>query len=257
MYRIDLNCDMGEGYGIYTIGEDTEIIKHITSANIACGFHAGDPGTMRRTVRLAAEHGVAIGAHPGLPDLSGFGRRRMEIDPADAYEMTLYQIGALQAIAAGEGVSLSHVKPHGALYNMAAKSRELADAIAEAVYKADGGLMLYGLSGSQLIAAAERLGLRAMHEVFGDRSYEEDGSLTPRGEPDAVLQHSEDVAAQVYRLVTEGKVMTRQGTPLLLQADTVCIHGDTPGAGRHAAALRAALERLGLEISSPRQGMPG
>lgn len=254
MHRIDLNCDMGESFGIYTIGEDAEIIRHITSANIACGFHGGDPATMRRTVRLAAEHGVAIGAHPGLPDLAGFGRRRMDIAPADAYEMTLYQIGALQAIAAGEGVSLSHVKPHGALYNMAAKSRELADAVAEAVYKADGSLMLYALSGSQLIAAAERLGLRAMHEVFGDRSYEDDGSLTPRDEPGAVLQHSGEVAAQVYRLATERKVITRQGNSLLLKADTVCIHGDTPGAGSHAAALRAELERLGIAVSSPQQG---
>ncbi len=252
MFVIDLNCDMGEGFGIYTIGEDAELIRHITSANIACGFHGGDPAVMRRTVRLAAEHGVAIGAHPGLPDLAGFGRRRMEVTPDDVYEMTLYQIGALQAIASGEGVRLSHVKPHGALYNMAAKSRELADAIAEAVYKADGNLMLYGLSGSQLVASAERLGIRAVQEVFGDRSYESDGSLTPRNKPGAVLSQSGEVAVQVHRMVTEGKVKTREGHMLPLQADTVCIHGDTAGAGRHAAVLRAELERLGIAVAPPR-----
>lgn len=252
MFVIDLNCDMGEGFGIYTVGEDAELIRHITSANIACGFHGGDPAVMRRTVRLAAEHGVAVGAHPGLPDLAGFGRRIMEVTPDDVYEMTLYQIGALQAIASGEGVRLSHVKPHGALYNMAAKSRELADAIAEAVYKADGNLMLYGLSGSQLVASAERLGIRAVQEVFGDRSYENDGSLTPRHKPGAVLSQSGEVAIQVHRMVTEGKVKTREGRMLPLQADTVCIHGDTAGAARHAAVLRAELERLGIAVAPPR-----
>lgn len=245
---IDLNCDMGEGYGAYRIGNDAELMKHITSANIACGFHAGDPGTMAATVKLALQHGVAIGAHPGLPDLQGFGRRVMAISPREAYELTVYQIGAVQAFAIAEGARLSHVKPHGALYNMAAKDAALSDAIAEAIYKVDGNMMLYGLSGSELIRAAERIGIRAANEVFADRSYEADGSLTPRDIPGAVLDDPAEGASRIARLLLTGVTVSRQGSTLKLQADTVCVHGDSPDAVRHAAALGEALREAGIQL---------
>lgn len=253
MYHIDLNCDMGESFGAYRLGADEQMMKHITSANIACGFHAGDPGSIRSAVKLALSHGVTIGAHPGLPDLAGFGRRRMEITPREAYEMTVYQIGAIRAFAESEGGVLSHVKPHGALYNMAAKDAALAEAIAEAVYKVDGSLRLYGLSGSELIRAGERIGLTVLNEVFADRSYEEDGSLTPRGVEGSVLTDSEEASAQVIRIVKEGQVRSRCGTSIPLQADSVCIHGDTPGAETHAKLLRKALNEAGIIVQSPRE----
>lgn len=179
MYRIDLNCDLGESYGAYKLGVDEEMLGRITSANVACGFHAGDPGVMRRTVQMALKHGVAVGAHPGLPDLIGFGRRNMDISPREAYDMVVYQIGALAAFVQSEGGRMQHVKPHGALYNMAAKSKELSEAIAEAVYKVDPELILFGLSGSELVRAGERIGLKTANEVFSDRTYQQDGSLTP------------------------------------------------------------------------------
>lgn len=251
MYRIDLNCDIGEGFGAYQMGSDAELMKHITSANIACGFHAGDPGTIRNAVSGALLHGAAIGAHPGLPDLAGFGRRRMEITPREAYDMTIYQIGAIQAFAASEGTRVSHVKPHGALYNMAAKDAKLAEAIAEAVYKLDGKMLLYGLSGSELIHAGERIGLTVVNEAFADRSYEDDGSLTARSEEGAVISDPEIAAAQVLSMVKKGRVQTRQGKQLRLTADTVCVHGDTPGALVHVLALKAALQQAGVLIARP------
>lgn len=250
VFAIDINCDMGEGYGAYNIGSDIELMKYITSANIACGFHAGDPGTMAATVKHAAAHGVAIGAHPGLPDLQGFGRRAMAITPREAYELTVYQIGALGAFAAAEGVRVTHVKPHGALYNMATKDAGLADAIAEAIYKVDGNMMLYGLSGSELIYAAERLGLRTANETFVDRTYEADGTLTPRSIEGAVLHNSAEAAARIVRLVREGTIESRQGTTLRLKADTVCVHGDSPNAVPQAATLIAALREAGIALRS-------
>ncbi|RIX60499.1 LamB/YcsF family protein [Paenibacillus nanensis] len=251
MHRIDLNCDMGESFGLYRLGSDEQMMPHITSANIACGFHAGDPATIRSAVKLALVHGVAIGAHPGLPDLAGFGRRKMEITAQEAYDMTIYQIGAIRAFAESEGGALSHVKPHGALYNMAAKDAALAEAIAEAVYKVDGSLRLYGLSGSELIRAGERIGLTVLNEVFADRAYEEDGSLTPRSIEGAILTSSVRAADQVIRIIKEGQVQTRTGAYIPLKADTVCIHGDTPGATGHAAALREALQDAGIAVQSP------
>lgn len=248
MYRIDLNCDMGEGFGVYTAGQDKELMKHITSANIACGFHAGDAATIRATVKLALEHGVAIGAHPGLPDLAGFGRRSMQITPQEAYELTVYQIGAVQAFARSEGGELRHVKPHGALYNMAAVSRPLADAIAEAVYKVDARLLLFGLSGSELIRAGEAAGLRTVSEVFADRSYEADGTLTPRRTTGAVIVDAGLAAEQAVGMIKRGAVRTRQGSELALKAETVCLHGDTPGAAEHAASLREALDKEGILV---------
>lgn len=251
MHRIDLNCDMGESFGAYSLGQDETIMRHVSSANIACGFHAGDPGTIRSTVKLAISCGTSIGAHPGLPDLAGFGRRRMDISPREAYEMMIYQIGAVQAFARSEGASLAHVKPHGALYNMAAQDEALAEAIAEAVYKVDGGLLLYGFAGSALIRAAERIGIRGVHEVFADRSYESDGSLTGRSLPGAVIHDSEAAAVRAVDMILRGEVLSRQGTPLAIQADTVCVHGDTPDAYKHVMALRSALAAANIEVEAP------
>ncbi|WP_053377466.1 LamB/YcsF family protein [Paenibacillus sp. FJAT-27812] len=248
MLRVDLNCDMGESFGVYQTNADSELMKSITSANIACGFHAGDAATIRRTVKLAIAHDVAIGAHPGLPDLAGFGRRAMDISPDEAYELTVYQLGAVYAFAKSEGGVIAHVKPHGALYNMAAKSRPLADAIAEAVYKVEPNLLLFGLAGSELIRAGEAIGLRTVSEVFADRTYEADGSLTPRGAEGAVITDAARAAEQAIRMVRDGEVITRKRSSFILRADTVCVHGDTPGAVEHVKQLRAALEAVGIAV---------
>ncbi|WP_138755854.1 LamB/YcsF family protein [Paenibacillus sinopodophylli] len=248
MLQVDLNCDMGEDFGVYKASVDSELMKYITSANIACGFHAGDASSIRRTVKLALASGVAVGAHPGLPDLGGFGRREMLITPEEAYEMTVYQLGAIQAFAKSEGGSVTHVKPHGALYNMAAKNRKLADAIAEAVYRVEPALLLFGLAGSELIHAGNAIGLHTINEVFADRTYELDGTLTPRGQSGAVILDPALAAEQTIGLVRDGKVRTRQNGCLILQAETVCIHGDTPGALEHAIALRDAIEAAGIKV---------
>lgn len=248
MLTIDLNCDMGEGFGVYKAGADQQLMHHITSANIACGFHAGDPSTIRQTVRLALECGVAIGAHPGLQDLAGFGRRAMAITPEEVYDLTVYQIGAVHAFAQAQGGSLAHVKPHGALYNMAAGNRQLAEAVAKAVHSFDPKLILFGLAGSELTLAGEAIGLRTMHEAFADRTYESDGTLTPRSIAGAVIKHSERSAEQVIGLIKHGTVRSRQGEVIPLRADTICIHGDTEGALEQVVALRKALEQAGIEV---------
>jgi UPF0271 protein len=250
MFRIDLNCDMGESFGAYKMGEDEEILKFITSANIACGFHAGDPSTMRQTVKLALQNGVAIGAHPGLPDLAGFGRRNMDISPQEAFDMVVYQIGALYGFVKAEGGKLQHVKPHGALYNMAAKSRELSEAIAQAVYKIDSELILFGLSGSELVKAGERIGLQTASEVFSDRTYQQDGSLTPRRKRDALITDDQRAIEQVIRMVKEGTVKSQQGAEIPIQADTVCIHGDGPHALLFARQIRQSLADSGITVKS-------
>ncbi|MGG4096448.1 LamB/YcsF family protein [Paenibacillus lautus] len=250
MVRVDLNCDMGESYGAYKLGHDTELLRCITSANIACGFHAGDPAVMRATVRQAIESGAAIGAHPGLPDLAGFGRRRMEITPAEAYDMVTYQIGALMAFAIQEGSGLQHVKPHGALYNMAAISRPLADAIASAIKHIDPTLILYGLAGSELIAAGERAGLRTASEVFADRTYQDDGTLTPRHLPDAMITDPEAAVTQVVRMVKDRVVVSLSGKVIPITADTVCIHGDGAHASLFASTLRSRLEAEGISVQA-------
>ncbi|OME95095.1 MULTISPECIES: LamB/YcsF family protein [Paenibacillus] len=250
MVRVDLNCDMGESYGAYKLGHDTELLRCITSANIACGFHAGDPAVMRATVRQAIESGAAIGAHPGLPDLAGFGRRRMEITPAEAYDMVTYQIGALMAFAIQEGSGLQHVKPHGALYNMAAISSPLADAIASAIKHIDPTLILYGLAGSELIAAGETVGLRTASEVFADRTYQDDGTLTPRNLPDALITDPEAAVTQVVRMVKERVVVTLSGKVIPIMADTVCIHGDGAHASLFASTLRSRLEAEGISVQA-------
>jgi len=253
MPSVDLNCDIGESFGAWTLGADAEVLAHVTSANIACGFHAGDPATMRRTIDLAAERGVAVGAHPGLPDLAGFGRRVIEVTPDEAYEMVVYQVGALAAFAAARGTRLAHVKPHGALYNMAAARAPLADAIARAVRDVDRGLMLFGLAGSQLIAAARSAGLVAVEEVFADRRYAANGKLVSRSEQGAVIDDTASAVRQAVRMVREGKVTAIDGTELPVRADTICIHGDTSGAAEHARALRAALSDAGIDVAGPRR----
>lgn len=249
MNVIDINCDMGESFGAYRLGTDEEILKYVTSANIACGFHAGDPATMRKTVKLALEHGVGIGVHPGLPDLAGFGRRNMDISPKEAYEMVVYQIGSLWAFVKAEGGKIQHVKPHGALYNMAAVNKELSEAVAEAVYKVNPELILFGLAGSELVKAGERAGLRTASEVFADRTYQEDRTLTSRKMPNAVITDDDDAVAQVIRMAKEGKVMTQQNVDVDIKADTVCIHGDGAHALSFAKKIRQSLKDSGILVS--------
>src|SRR5690606_30994939 len=227
---IDLNCDMGESFGAWKMGHDAEVLPHVTSANIACGYHAGDPATMRKTVAAALQHGVAIGAHPGLPDLAGFGRRNMAVRPEEAYDMVVVQVGAMAATAASQGARLHHVKAHGALYNMAARDRELASAIAQAVFDVDSSLVFYALASSVQVDAAREAGLEVAQEVFADRSYQQDGSLPPRTQPGGMIEDAQASVRQVLRMVTEGKVRTMQGSDIDVRADTLCIHGDQPGA---------------------------
>ncbi len=246
--RIDLNCDMGESFGVWKMGADEAIMPFITSANIACGFHAGDPETMRRTVECAIRNGVALGAHPGFQDLSGFGRRDMNVTAEEARNMVLYQVGALAAFAQAHGRHLTHVKAHGALYNKAAKDESLATAIASAVKEFDPGLVFVGLANSELTRAAARLGLTAANEVFADRTYQSDGSLTSRRLPNAFVSDPEEAARRVVRMVQEGKVRTEQGVDLEVQADTVCIHGDSPGALEFARTIRQRLEQSGISV---------
>ncbi|ABV61074.1 LamB/YcsF family protein [Bacillus pumilus] len=250
MYQVDINCDLGESFGQYTIGSDEQILEYVTSANIACGFHAGDPTVMRKTVRMALEKGVQIGAHPGLQDLVGFGRRPIAISAEEAYDLVVYQIGALSAFLKAEGSTMQHVKPHGALYNMAAKNTELSESIAKAVYHVDPSLVLYGLSGSELALAGERMGLQVAHEVFSDRTYQTDGTLTSRREPNALIEDDELAVQQVVRMVREGKVHTVQGEDISLKADTVCIHGDGIHALQFAKTITSKLKEASIRLKA-------
>jgi 5-oxoprolinase (ATP-hydrolysing) subunit A len=250
MTSIDLNCDMGESFGAYTIGADEAVMANITSANVACGYHGGDPSVMRRTVRLAREAGVAVGAHPGFPDLVGFGRREMRMAAQDVEDMVLYQIGALVAIAKSEGVRLSHVKPHGALYNMAVTDKALAAAVARAVAAFDPALIFFALPGSELARAANGLGLQVAHEGFADRAYEPDGSLTPRSRAGAVIHDVDTVVARALRMVSDGVVAASDGSRLDMRVDTICTHGDTPGAQSLTRSIRAGLQRAGVTIAA-------
>jgi len=245
---LDLNCDMGESFGAWSLGQDEALLDLVTSANVACGFHAGDPATMARTVRGALARGVAVGAHPSLPDLQGFGRRTMAVTPREAHDLVLYQVGALAAFVRAEGGALRHVKPHGALYTMAAQDPALAEAIARAVRAFDPGLVLVGLAGSRLVQAGAALGLRCASEVFADRGYEADGSLTPRGRPGAMVEDEEEAAARVVRMAREGVVRCRTGEDVPVRAETVCLHGDQPRALAFARRLRAALAGAGIEV---------
>ena len=246
MNKIDLNCDMGESFGAYTIGNDHKILEYITSANIACGFHAGDPHIMYNTVKMALENNVAIGAHVGFMDLVGFGRRNMDISPKEAYDLVVYQIGALYAFVKAEGGKMKHVKPHGALYNMAAKDEKLAEAIADAVYKVDSDLILYGLSGSKLVDSGKKRGLKVYNEVFADRTYTEEGRLTPRGEENALISDEDKAISQVITMVRDGKVISTKGTIINIKADTICIHGDGEHALSFAKNIKNSLMNQGI-----------
>ena len=248
--QIDLNCDLGESFGAWTMGADAAVMPYISSANIACGFHAGDPDTMRRTVDLAIRAKVAIGAHVSLPDLVGFGRREMRVTANEAHAITLYQVGALAAFVRAAGSRLAHVKPHGALYNMAARDASLADAIAGAVYAFDPSLRLVGLAHSELPRAGTRAGLAVAHEAFADRRYQDDGSLTPRDEAGAVIDEIDAAAAQA-RVIARGEpVATRSGGAIMVQADTICVHGDRPDAGEFARRLHGALLDADIAVAS-------
>ena len=246
--RIDLNGDVGESFGPYTMGDDEAMLHHITSANVACGFHGGDPSVMRRTVGLAVARGVAIGAHPGFADLVGFGRREILMADREVEDIVAYQLGALAGVAAVEDAQLHHVKPHGALYNMTARDRALADAVARAVVAVDATLILFGLAGSFLIEAGEAVGLRTAAEVFADRAYRADGSLVPRDQPGSVIHNPREVVERVLRIVQDGTLGAISGEVVAIQADTVCLHGDTPGAGGLAARLRSGLECAGIRV---------
>ena len=250
MTTIDLNCDLGESFGHYKLGENTAILKYITSANIACGFHAGDPSVMRETVARCIEHQVSIGAHPGLPDLVGFGRREMAISPTEAYDLTVYQIGALHAVATSQGGTIRHVKPHGALYNMAAKNPALAEAIAKAVYDVSPNLILFGLAGSELITAGQKYGLPIANEVFADRTYTNDGTLTPRSNNNAVITSDEAALAQILQMVKTQTVNATSGETVSLQADTICLHGDGEKAVVFAKMISETLTAEGIDIKA-------
>lgn len=245
--HIDLNSDMGESFGAYTIGADEEVLRWVTSANVACGWHGGDPSVMRRTIRRAKELGVRVGAHPGYPDLLGFGRRVMQITRQEARDYTLYQIGALRAFAEGLGVRLQHVKPHGALYNAAAKDRELSLGIAEGVAEAGGDLVLVGLPGSELVKAGREVGLRVAREAFGDRAYNEDGSLVSRAVAGSLITDPDAVAERVLAF-TRGVARALSGKEIRVEADTVCLHGDTPGAPAIARRVRERLTAAGIAV---------
>ncbi|MEI7644379.1 MAG: 5-oxoprolinase subunit PxpA [Chloroflexales bacterium] len=248
MPTIDLNCDCGESFGVWPMGDDAAVLAHVTSANVACGGHAGDPATMRRTVRLCRDLGVAVGAHPGYPDMQGFGRRSIPMDLAEIEDMVLAQIGALYAIARAEGVELRHVKVHGALYNDAAVSAPISAAIARAVASFSHKLVLVGLAGSALVAAGQAAGLRVAREAFADRAYEPDGRLRSRHLPDARIIDPQRNLAQAVGIATQGIAFSTTGVQVSVWADTLCIHGDTPGAAARAAALRQGLAAAGVEV---------
>ena len=248
--KIDLNSDLGESFGAYKIGMEDKVLPLVTSANIACGFHAGDPSVMKKTVDLAVKSGAALGAHPGYPDLVGFGRRKMAVSPADVYAMVVYQVGALSAFAKAAGTRLQHVKPHGAMYNMAAKDPALAEAIAQAIYDVDREIILFALAGSESVKAAEKIGLKVASEVFADRSYQEDGSLTPRTQPGAMITDEDASIAQVLSMVLKGQVTTLSGKVIPVKADTICVHGDGEKALLFTQKIRKALQENGVEIAA-------
>lgn len=250
LVRIDINSDMGESFGAYTIGHDAGLMRAITSANVAAGFHAGDPSVLRQTIRLAKQHGVAVGAHPGFPDLVGFGRREINVTPTEAEDFVLYQVAAVAGVAAAEGVRLQHVKAHGALFNMAVHNAELASAIARGVAAFDRSLIFFGLPGSALLKAGRAAGLRVAAEVFADRAYEPDGTLASRRKPGAVIHDPDAVVKRAVRMVVEKTVVALDGSIVPLEADTICVHGDTPGSDALAAKIRAGFERAGVTVKA-------
>ena len=248
MLKVDLNSDLGESFGAYKIGMDADILQYVSSANVACGFHAGDPIVMEETVRLAKKAGAAVGAHPGYPDLQGFGRRNMICTPKEVKAYVKYQLGALLAFTRTAGIPLQHCKPHGALYNMAAKDKALAAAIAEAVADVDAGIILLGLAGSAMTEAGKEAGLRIAGEVFADRAYQADGSLVPRSMPGAVIHDTEEALSRTVRIVKEGIVTAVTGETVPLTADSICVHGDNPSALAFVKAIRERLETEGVSV---------
>jgi UPF0271 protein len=249
MKTIDINCDMGESYGAWKMGEDAAVMPYITSANIACGFHGGDPATIRKTVGLAVEHGVAIGAHPSLPDLQGFGRRVMKISPQDMYDLVVYQAGAVEAFARAAGARLHHVKCHGALYNMAANDAALSEAMARAAK--DLGVMLYVLSNSKNFSIAKQAGIPVAGEVFADRGYSDDGTLAPRDRPGGMIEDAGEAVARALAMIEQGYVTSLSGKRVPVAADTLCLHGDQPGAVTFAKAIRKAFADKGITVAAP------
>lgn len=250
MASIDLNSDVGESFGHWTLGDDAAMFRSVTSANVACGFHAGDPSVIRRTCREATAAGVAIGAHVGYRDLAGFGRRFLDIQPNELADDVVYQIGALQALAATEGAKVRYVKPHGGLYNAIIHHTAQAQAVVDAVKSVDPGLPIMGLPGSEVLRLAGEAGLRAVPEAFADRAYNPDGTLVSRSEPEAVLSDPAEVAEHVLRMATEGSVRTIDGSILKIRAESICVHGDSPGAVAMAAAVKSALKDAGVSIGS-------
>jgi len=251
MKRIDLNCDMGESYGAWKMGADADIMPFISSANIACGFHAGDPATIRRTVRLAVDSGVAVGAHPSLPDLQGFGRRVMKITPQDMYDLVVYQAGAVEAFARAAGAKLHHVKCHGALYNMAAGDEALSEAMAKAVHDLGGDVILYALSNSVMMKTSKAKNLRVAGEVFADRGYSDDGTLAPRDKPGGMVEDAAQAVARALAMIEAGYVTSLSGKRVPVAADTLCLHGDQPGAVTFAKAIRKAFAEKGISVAAP------
>ena len=250
---MDLNADLGESFGAWTLGDDARLVEHLTSANLACGFHAGDFRVMEATVALCREAGVAVGAQPGYPDLLGFGRRPLPFEPDEVESLVRYQIGALEAFCRAAGVEMQHVKPHGALYNQAAADPTLARAIARAVARFSRELALFGLASSEpMAAAAADAGLRFVPEAFADRRYLPDGSLQPRSRAGAVIEDAADAAAQALMIATDGAVVAVDGSRVALRAESICCHGDTPGAVEIAASVRSALAASGVRVEPPR-----
>jgi UPF0271 protein len=248
MFSIDLNCDMGESFGAWEMGRDAELMDYVSSVNVACGFHAGDAGVIRRTIETAIEKQVKIGAHPSFPDLQGFGRREMKMSAREIFDVVLYQVAAVKGVCEVFKAKLHHVKPHGALYNQAAKNSETARAIVEAVKAIDENLILYALSGSRLIAEAEAANLRTASEVFADRTYQSDGTLTARSLPDALINDGEKSVAQVLQMVRENCVTATNGERVFIKAETVCIHGDGARALEFARAIRQKLTAEDVSI---------
>lgn len=253
MFRVDLNCDLGESFGAYTLGMDADVIPHITSANVACGWHGGDPLVMQKTVSLCRQNGVAVGAHPSYPDRMGFGRRAMSVTPDEAYAYVKYQIGALQAFCRAEGLTLQHVKPHGALYNAMGRDPKLAEAVCRGIRDCGGGLIVMALAGSAAVCAAQELGLPVAQEVFADRAYEEDGSLVDRRKEGAMITDESAAIARVVRMVTEGRVTAVTGRDIPVAAHSVCVHGDGPKALAFVQSIRAALQKAGVTVAPLRE----
>jgi 5-oxoprolinase (ATP-hydrolysing) subunit A len=250
MMQVDLNSDLGESFGPWQMGQDEALMSSITSANVACGFHAGDPSVMRQTIALAKQHGVAVGAHPGFPDLVGFGRREIQASPREVEDYVLYQISALAGIAAAQSVRLQHVKAHGALYNQACRDASLAEAIARAVAAFDSSLILLGLPGSALLRAGQQAGLRVAAEVFADRAYDPDGSLTSRRKPGAVLHDAAQVVNRAVGMVRDRRVIAIDGSAVPLEVDTICLHGDTPGSAELARQIKRGLIESGIRVGA-------